>query len=338
MPKMRAAAVSKPSQPFQMLEREVPKPGAGQVLVRVQACGVCHSDMLTREAAWPGLELPRVPGHEIAGVIEQLGADVGGGWATGDRVGIGWYGGHDRVCEPCRRGDFILCRRLKVPGLSYDGGYADFVLAPAETLARIPESLSPTEAAPLLCAGVTTFNALRHSGAMSGDLVVVLGIGGLGHLGVQFASKMGFETVAVARGRDKEPLARKLGAHHYVDNQSGRLGEQLQALGGARVILSTVTSSDAMTASIAGLAPGGKLIVLGVGSDPIQVSPTAIVLNRISVDGWPCGTSIDSQDTLKFAAQSGVRPMIETFPLARAEEAYARMMSGAARFRAVLTM
>jgi alcohol dehydrogenase/propanol-preferring alcohol dehydrogenase len=306
------------------------------VLVRVEACGVCHSDVFTKDGGWPGIEYPRVPRHEIAGVITQLGDGVRS-WAKGDRVGIGWHGGHCTVCDPCRRGDFILCRRLQVSGISYDGGYAEYVVAPAQALARIPDGLKPAEAAPLLCAGVTTFNALRRSGARAGDVVAILGVGGLGHLGVQFAAKMGFITVGIARGRDKEELVRKLGAQHYVDSRDGKVAEGLQALGGARVILATVSSGKAMTAALGGLAPDGKIIVLGVSAEPIEVPTALVVGGRIAVQGWPGGTSMDSQETLTFAARSGVRPMIETFPLDRAEEAYARMLSGAARFRAVLT-
>jgi D-arabinose 1-dehydrogenase-like Zn-dependent alcohol dehydrogenase len=335
MAKSRAAVVPKPGSPFEIQEREVPRPGPGRVLVRVQACGICHSDILTKDGLLPGIEYPRAPGHEIAGVVEELGADVTG-WAVGDRVGVGWHGGHDRTCDSCRRGDFILCRRLRTPGISYDGGYADHVVAPSEALARIPAELSPSEAAPLLCAGITTFNALRHSGARGGDLVAILGAGGLGHLAIQFAAKMGFLTVAIARGRDKEPFVRKLGAQHYIDSLASDTAAALQALGGARVIVATVTSAKAMSAALGGLAPGGKLVVLGASTEPIEVSTFAILMNRLSVQGWPSGTAMDSQDTLAFAAQTGIRPMIETFPLARAEEAYARMMSGAARFRVVL--
>jgi D-arabinose 1-dehydrogenase-like Zn-dependent alcohol dehydrogenase len=336
MPTSRAAVVRKAGSPLELVEREAPRAAAGRVLIRIQACGVCHSDVLTREGGWPGLEYPRVPGHEIAGVIEEIGRDVGGDWAVGDRVGVGWFGGNDGTCEACRRGDFILCRRLRVPGLSYDGGYADRVVVPPEALARIPDGISPEEAAPLLCAGITTFNALRHSGATAGQLVAVLGTGGLGHLAVQFAAKMGFDTVAIARGADKEPFVRKLGARHYIDSAAEDAAQRLQALGGARVILATVPSGKAMSALLGGLGPNGKLIVLGVGPDPIEVPTMMIVLARQSIAGWPSGTSIDSQDTLAFAAQTGVRPLIETFPLARAEEAYQRMMSGKARFRVVL--
>lgn len=335
MPKMRAAALSGPARAFEIVVRDVPQPGAGQVLVRVQACGVCHSDVFTKEGGWPGIEYPRVPGHEIAGVVEKTGEGVRG-WASGERVGVGWHGGHCTICEPCRRGDFILCRRLRVPGISYDGGYAEYLVAPAEALARIPDGLSSADAAPLLCAGVTTFNSLRHSGARAGDVVAILGVGGLGHLGVQFAAKMGFRTVAIARGSDKEELARKLGAQHYVDSRGGKIAEALQALGGARVILATASSGKAMTAALGGLAPNGKLVVLGVSNEPLEVPTALIIGGRLAVQGWPSGTSMDSQDTLAFAAQAGVRPMIETFPLDRAEEAYARMLSGAARFRAVL--
>ena len=336
MPKMRAVAVTKPGQSFAVVEREVPAPAAGQVLVRVQACGICHSDVFTKEGGWPGIEYPRVPGHEIAGVIERVGDGVRE-WSAGQRVGVGWHGGHCGVCDPCRHGDFILCRRGRVPGISYDGGYADFMVAPVEALARIPDGLTAAEAAPLLCAGVTTFNSLRHAGARAGDVVAILGVGGLGHLGVQFAAKMGFVTVAVARGRDKESLARQLGAHHYIDSDGAKVAEALQALGGARVILATAASGKAASAALGGLAPDGKLVVLGVSQEPIEVPSGLIIGGRLAVQGWPSGTSMDSQETLAFAAHAGVRPMIETTPLDRAAEGYARMLGGAARFRVVLT-
>ena len=304
--------------------------------VRVQACGVCHSDSFTQTGAYPGITFPRVPGHEIVGVIDAVGADVPD-WKPGQRVGVGWHGGHCGHCRSCRRGDFITCQNGQIPGISYDGGYADYMIAPFEALASVPDELQAAEAAPLLCAGITTFNALRRSGLGPGDLAVILGIGGLGHLGVQFAAKMGCRTVAVARGNDKEALARKLGAHHYIDSNTQDVAAALNALGGARVILATVTSPKAMSAAIGGLAVDGKLIVVGASPEPIEVSPFLLISERRVIQGWPSGTSIDSEDTLAFSAMAGIRPMIETMPLERAAEAYERMMSGDARFRMVLT-
>jgi alcohol dehydrogenase/propanol-preferring alcohol dehydrogenase len=335
MRKMKAVEVRQAGGPLQLVERDVPEPGTGHVLIRVQACGICHSDVLTKEGLWPGLHYPRVPGHEIAGIIDAVGAGVTE-WTPGQRVGVGWHGGHCGHCEPCRRGDFIVCQRALVPGISYDGGYAEFMVAPVEALARIPDDLSDVEAAPLLCAGITTFNALRNSGARPGDVVAILGVGGLGHLGVQFASKMGFRTVAIARGKSKEPLSAKLGARHYIDSSAQNVAEALGALGGAKVMLATVTSGKAMSAAVGGLAIDGKLIMVGVSDEPVEVPVTQFVMGRRSVLGWPSGTSADSQDTLAFSALTGVRPMIEEFPLVNAANAYDRMMSGAARFRVVL--
>ena len=338
LPTMRAVQVPGAKQPFQTVQREVPSPGPGQVRLRVEACGVCHSDVLTKEGVFPGIEYPRVPGHEVAGVVDALGTGVPL-WKRGDRVGIGWHGGHCGYCDSCRRGDYLTCRNgLKVTGIAYDGGYADYVVAPWEVLARIPDGLTAAEAAPLMCAGVTTFNPLRNSDARPGDLVAILGIGGLGHLGVQFAAKMGFDTVAIARGADKAPLAKELGARVYIDSQAGDPAAALAKLGGARVILATVTDGAAMAAVIGGLGPGGTLIVVGAPPDPLPVPALALILERRSVAGWPSGRSIDSEDTMKFAAQTGVRSKNELFPLDRAPEAYERMMSGDARFRVVLTM
>ena len=337
MPKMRAAQVPAPKAPFQIVEREIPEPPAGAVRVKVEACGICHSDWFTKEGLWPGIEYPRVPGHEIAGVVDALGANVPG-WKKGERVGIGWHGGHCGYCDACRRGDFVVCQNTPlVPGISYDGGYADYVIAPAGALARIPDGLSFVEAAPLMCAGVTTFNSLRHSGARPGDLVAVLGIGGLGHLGVQFAAKMGCNTVAIARGKDKEELARKLGAARYIDSNASDPAAELMKMGGAKVVLATATSGKAMTALIGGLAVDGKLVVLGAADAPIEARADLLIGGRRSIIGWPSGSSIDSQDTLALSAETGVRPMTEVFPLERAAEGYERMMSGKARFRAVLT-
>ncbi len=336
MPTMQAVQVTKAGGPLELVERDIPEPAAGQVLIKVQACGICHSDSLTKEGHWPGLAFPRVPGHEIAGVIERMGAGVEG-WSVGQRVGIGWHGGHCGHCERCRHGDFVLCQNAQIPGISYDGGYAQYMVAPQEALARMPDDLADVDAAPLLCAGITTFNALRHSGARAGDVAAILGIGGLGHLGVQFARKMGFVTVAIARGEDKAPLAKQLGAHHYIDSSAQNVGETLQAFGGARVILATVTNGAAMSAALAGLGVNGKLIMVGVAQEPVEVPVTQFIMGRQSVQGWPSGTAADSQETLAFSAISDVKPMIEEYPLERAAEAYDRMMSGKARFRAVLT-
>jgi D-arabinose 1-dehydrogenase-like Zn-dependent alcohol dehydrogenase len=307
------------------------------VRIKVQACGVCHSDVFTKDGAWPGIQYPRVPGHEVAGIVDEVGAGVRN-WKNGQRVGIGWHGGQDNTCRECRRGDFRNCRNLKIPGISYDGGYQEYMLAPVEALVAMPETLSDTEAAPLLCAGITTYNALRHSGAFPGDLVAVQGIGGLGHLGVQFASKFGYKVAAIGRGSENAPLAKKLGAHVYIDSNSTNAAETLQTLGGARVILATAPSSKAMSALFDGLGPNGKLIVIGATFDPIEVSPVQLITGSRSIQGWAAGTAADSEDTLKFAELTGVRPMIETFPLDKAGEAYARMMSGKAQFRVVLTM
>jgi D-arabinose 1-dehydrogenase-like Zn-dependent alcohol dehydrogenase len=334
---MKAAQISKAGGDFEIVDREIPKPGAGQVLIKVQACGVCHSDVFTKEGQWPGIEYPRVPGHEVAGIIDELGTGVSE-WKKGQRVGIGWHGGHDGTCLACRRGDFRNCRNLKIPGISYDGGYEQYMVAPVEALTAMPEGLSDVEAAPLLCAGITTYNALRHSGAMPGDLVVVLGVGGLGHLGIQFANKFGYKVAAIGRGSESAALAKKLGASVYVDNKVTNPAEALQELGGAQVILATAPSSKSMTEVIDGLAPNGKLMVIGVSTDPIEVTPVQLVTGSRSIQGWASGTPADEEDTLRFAELTGVRAMIETYPLEKAAEAYARMMSGKAQFRVVLTM
>ena len=335
---MKAAQVTKPGAGLQMVEREIPEPGAGQVRIKVQACGVCRSDAITVEGvAWPGLEYPRVPGHEVAGVIDEVGEDVSG-WTKGQRVGVGWHGGQDNTCRECRRGDFRNCRNLKVCGISYDGGYQQYMVAPVEALVPIPEALRDVDAAPLLCAGITTYNALRHSGAMPGDVVAVLGIGGLGHLGIQFANKFGYKVVAIGRGAETAVLAKKLGASVYIDSQSANAADELQKLGGARVILATAPSSKAMSALIDGLGPNGELMVIGATFDPIEVTPVQLINGSKTIQGWASGTPAESEDTLNFAEQTGVRPMIETYPLEKAAEAYARMMSGKAEFRVVLTM
>jgi D-arabinose 1-dehydrogenase-like Zn-dependent alcohol dehydrogenase len=302
----------------------------------VQACGICHSDSLTKEGAYPGIAYPRVPGHEVAGVIDALGAGVTG-WQPGQRVGVGWNGGYCGQCDHCRRGDFFACVTGPVTGITYDGGYAEYLVAPASAVARIPADLPAVEAAPLMCAGLTTFNALRNAGARPGDVVAVLGLGGLGHLGVQYAVKMGFHTVGIARGQDKEALARQLGASVYIDSQAEDPAAELQKLGGAKVILATATSGDAMSAVQGGLAVNGTLLVVGAAAS-MQASPMFLLMGCRSIKGWYSGTSIDSQDTLAFSARTGVRSMNEIFPLERAAEAYDRMMSGKARFRVVLSI
>jgi D-arabinose 1-dehydrogenase-like Zn-dependent alcohol dehydrogenase len=334
---MKAAQISKAGGDFEIVEREIPKPGAGHVLIKVQACGVCHSDVLTKEGALPGIQYPRVPGHEVAGIIDELGAGVSA-WKKGQRVGVGWHGGEDGTCLSCRRGDFRNCQNLKIAGISYDGGYQQYMVAPVEALAAIPESLSDVEAAPLLCAGITTFNALRHSGALPGDLVAVQGIGGLGHLGVQFANKFGYRVAAIGRGPENAALAKKLGASVYIDSKATNAAEELQKLGGAQVILATAPSSKAMSELINGLGPNGKLMVVGAAFDPIEVTPAQLIFGSHAIQGWSSGTPTDSEDTLRFAELTGVRAMIETYPLEKAGEAYARMMSGNAQFRVVLTM
>src|SRR6202161_567920 len=334
---MKAAQVPKPGADFQIVELEIPKPGAGEVRIKVQACGVCHSDVFTKEGQWPGIQYPRVPGHEVVGIIDELGAGVSD-WKKGQRAGVGWHGGDDGTCLSCRRGDFRNCRNLKIAGISYDGGYRHYMVAPVEALVAIPETLSDVDAAPLLCAGVTTYNALRHSGALPGDLVAVLGIGGLGHLGIQFANKFGYKVAAIGRGSENAALAKKLGASVYIDSQATNAAEELQKLGGAQVILATAPSSKAMSELIDGLGPNGKLMVIGAAFDPIEVTPLQLISGSRAIQGWASGTPADSEDTLRFAELSGVRPMIETYPLEKAAEAYARMMSGKAEFRVVLTM
>jgi D-arabinose 1-dehydrogenase-like Zn-dependent alcohol dehydrogenase len=334
---MKVAQVPKGGADFQIVEREIPEPGVGHVRIKVQACGVCHSDVFTKEGQWPGIQYPRVPGHEVAGIIDELGDGVSE-WEKGQRAGVRWHGGHDETCLQCRRGDFGNCRNLQIPGISYDGGYAQYMVAPVEALTAIPESLGDVEAAPLLCAGITTFNALRHSGAGPGDLVAVQGIGGLGHLGIQWANKFGYKVVAIGRGPENAALAKQLGASVYIDSKSTNPAEELQTLGGAQVILTTAPSSKAMSALVDGLGPNGKLVVVGVAFDPIEVTPVQLITGSRGIQGWAAGTPADAEDTLHFAELTGVRPMIETYPLAKAAEAYARMMSGHAQFRVVLTM
>jgi D-arabinose 1-dehydrogenase-like Zn-dependent alcohol dehydrogenase len=334
---MMVVQVPKPGADFQIVEREIPDPAAGQVRIKVQACGVCHSDVVTKDGLFPGIEYPRVPGHEVAGVVDEVGPGVTA-WKKGQRVGVGWHGGHDGTCRECRRGDFRNCRNEKIAGISYDGGYQQYMVAPQEALVPIPDSLSDVEAAPLLCAGITTYNALRHSGALPGDLVAVQGIGGLGHLGIQFASKFGYKVAAVGRGPENGALAKKLGANVYIDSAATNAAEELQKLGGARVILATAPSSKAMSELVNGLGPNGMLLVIGAGPDAIEVTPIQLILGSKTIQGWAAGTPADSEDTLRFAELSGVRAMIETYPLAKAPEAYARMLSGKAEFRVVLTM
>ncbi len=337
MAQMRVVQVPAAKAAFELVERGIPEPGRGQVRIRVQACGICHSDSFTREGTFPGLQYPRVPGHEVIGLIDAIGPGVAG-WTPGSRVGVGWQGGYCGQCTSCRRGDFITCQHGEIPGITYDGGYAQYMLAPLEALAAVPADLSSVDAAPLMCAGITTYNALRHSGAMAGDLVAILGIGGLGHLAVQFAAAMGFRTVAIARGADKGPLAHELGAQHYIDSTDQDMALELTRLGGARVILATVTDARTMSAAVNGLGVEGKLLILGAATEPIEVSPLALIAARRSLQGWPSGTARDSEDTLAFSVLTQIRPMIEQYPLERAAEAYERMMSGKARFRVVLTM
>jgi D-arabinose 1-dehydrogenase-like Zn-dependent alcohol dehydrogenase len=329
---MRVAQVPKPAADFQIVERDIPKPNAGEVRIKVQACGVCHSDVLTKDGAWPGIQYPRVPGHEIAGIVDEVGTGVSE-WKMGQRVGVGWHGGQDGTCVSCRRGDFRNCRNLRIPGISYDGGYEEYMVAPIEALVAIPETLTDAEAAPLLCAGITTYNALRHGGALPGDVVAVQGIGGLGHLGIQFANKFGYKVAAIGRGPENATLASKLGASVYIDSNSSKPAEALQKLGGAQVILATAPSSKAMSELIDGLGPNGKLIVVGVAFDPIEVTPVQLITGSRAIQGWAAGTAADSEDTLRFAELTGVRPMIETYPLEKAAAASARMLSGKAEFR-----
>jgi D-arabinose 1-dehydrogenase-like Zn-dependent alcohol dehydrogenase len=334
---MKVAQISKPGGDFEIVERKIPTPGAGEVRIKVQACGVCHSDVLTKEGGWPGIQYPRIPGHEVAGIIDMVGERVTA-WKQGQRVGVGWHGGQDNTCDRCRRGDFANCQNVKVAGISYDGGYQQYMLAPVEALVSIPDSLGDAEAAPLLCAGITTYNALRHSGALPGDLVAVQGIGGLGHLGVQFANKFGYKVAAIGRGPENGALAKKLGAHVYIDSKATNAAQELQKLGGAKVIMATAPNSKAMSELIDGLGPNGKMLVVGASFDPIEVTPLQLIAGGKTIQGWWSGIPTDSEDTLRFSELTGVRPMIETFPLEKAAEAYERMMSGNAQFRVVLTM
>jgi D-arabinose 1-dehydrogenase-like Zn-dependent alcohol dehydrogenase len=334
---MKAVQVSKAGGDWELVERDAPEPGPRQVRVKVQACGICHSDMMVKEGHLPGIQYPRIPGHEIAGRIDAVGSEVTE-WKAGQRAGVGWHGGHCFKCESCRRGDFILCHNERITGVTHDGGYAEYMIAPAEAIAAMPDELPAAEAAPLLCAGITVFNSLRNSGARAGDVVAIQGVGGLGHLAIQYANRMGFVTVALGRGKDKEPLAKKLGAKHYLDTATSTPGEALQKLGGARVALATAPDAKSMSALIPGLARSGKLLIIGAPAEPLMVSVFDLLIARRTVQGWPSGTAMDSEDTLRFSALEDIRPMIETFPLAKVNDAYARMVSGKVRFRAVLTM
>ncbi len=335
--KMKVVQVSKPGGNLELVERNIPEPARAQVRIEVEACGICHSDALVKEGHWPGIQYPRVPGHEIAGRIDAVGSDVTN-WKPGQRVGVGWHGGHCFVCDPCRRGDFINCQNEKITGITHDGGYQEYMISPAEAVAAIPDDLPAAEAAPLLCAGITVFNALRNAGARPGDLVAIQGIGGLGHLGIQYARQMGFRTFAIGRGKDKEALARKLGAWHYVDTAAGDPVAELHKFGGARIILATAPDAKSMAALFDGLSSNGEFIVVGASPDAINVTPIQLIRGRKGLQGWASGTGKDSEDTMQFSAMSGVRPMIEKYPLEKAAEAYDQMISGRARFRVVLTM
>ena len=334
---MKAVQISKPGGNFEVVERPIPEPGRGQVRIKVEACGICHSDALVKEGMWPGLQYPRVPGHEIAGRIDKIGPDVTL-WKPAQRVGVGWHGGHCFECEPCRRGDFVNCKFEKITAIHFDGGYQEYMVAPAEAVAAMPDDLPADEAAPLLCAGITVYNALRNSGAHSGELVAVQGIGGLGHLGIQYARQMGFRTVAIGRGADKQALAKKLGAHEYIDTNAGPPAEALQKLGGAKVILATAPDSKAMSALMDGVGANGKLLVVGAGFEPLTITPLQLISGRKAIQGWASGTARDSEDTLQYSSLTGVRPMIERYPLEKAADGYQQMISGKARFRVVLTM
>jgi len=337
MAKNLVAQVGKAGGAFELVERDIPVPGPGEIRIKVQACGVCHSDSATKEGIFPFIAYPRVPGHEVAGVVDEIGPGVTD-WKKGERVGAGWHGGHCFVCESCRRGDFITCQYEQINGVTRDGGYGQYMIARHEAVARMPESLNAAEAGPLLCAGITTFNALRNSGAGPGDLVVVQGIGGLGHLGIQYAAKFGYRTVALGRGPENETLAKKLGAVAYIDSKSANAAEELQKLGGAKVIMATAPSAKAMSELVGGLKPGGELLTIGVSGEPLEISVAALIMGKRRVQGWPSGTAMDSEDTLRFSEMTGVRPMIEKYPLAKVNDAYERMMSGKAEFRVVMTM
>ncbi len=334
---MKAAQVSKPGGQWEMVEREIPEPGTGQVRIKVEVCGICHSDMFVKEGAWPGLAFPRVPGHEVVGRIDAIGENVTN-WKGGQRVGVGWHGGHCFICEACRRGDFVMCQTKKVTGISFDGGYAEYLIVGSEAVAAIPDELSSEEAAPLMCAGITVFNALRNSGARAGDLVAIHGIGGLGHLGIQYARQMGFVTVAIGRQKDKEPLAKKLGATYYIDTAVSDPADELKRLGGARVALATAPDAKAISALVGGLSPNGKLVIVAAPAEPLIINPISLIGGKQSISGWASGTAKDSEDALQFAALTGVRPMIERYPFSKVNDGYEQMRSGKARFRVVLTL
>jgi D-arabinose 1-dehydrogenase-like Zn-dependent alcohol dehydrogenase len=331
------AQVSKAGGDFELVERDIPQPGPGEIRIKVQACGVCHSDLLTKQGGFPGLTYPRVPGHEVVGIVDDVGGAVTE-WKKGDRVGVGWHGGHCFVCDSCRRGDFMTCQNESITGLLRDGGYQQYMLARHEAVALVPEGLDSVEAGPLMCAGVTTFNALRHSNARVGDLVAVQGVGGLGHLGIQYASKAGFRVVAIGRGPENEALAKKLGAFAYIDSKAARVADELKKLGGAKVLLATAPSAKAMAETLEGLSVGGALLVVGAPLEPMPVSVLSLIMPRRAIQGWPSGTARDSQDALEFSKFAGVHPMIEKYPLEKVNEAFSRMESGHAEFRVVLTM
>jgi D-arabinose 1-dehydrogenase-like Zn-dependent alcohol dehydrogenase len=337
MAKMRAVQVPKAGADFEIVEREIPRPETGQVRIKVQACGICFSDHLTKDGLFPGIAYPRIPGHEVAGVVDEVGPHVTA-WKKGQRVGVGWHGSHDFTCPSCRQGDFITCTNEKITGIHFDGGYQEYMIVPWEGLAAIPDGLDAAEAGPLLCAGVTTYNALRNSGARPGDLVAIQGIGGLGHLGVQFAAKSGYKVAAVGRGPENAELAKKLGAHIYIDSKNTDAAAELQKLGGAKVILATAPNMKAMSDIFPGLGPNGTMMAIGAGAGNIEVSPLSLLRGKLRLQGWASGTASDSEDTMRFAALTGVRPMIEKYPLAKVNEAYERMNSGHAQFRVVLTM
>ncbi len=337
MSTMHAARVPAAGDDFELVDLPVPDPAADEVRVKVEACGICHSDAFVKDGTFPGIDYPRVPGHEVAGVVDAVGSDVSR-WSEGDRVGVGWHGGHCFTCAACREGDFVNCENALVTGISFDGGYAEYMTAPAEAVAQMPDDLSAEEAAPLLCAGITTYNALRNQDLRPGDLVAVQGIGGLGHLGVQYAAAMGAEVAALSTSADKEDLAYDLGAHHFVDASTGAAAETLQELGGADVLLATAPNSDAITSVVGGLGRDGSLVIVAATGEPVEVSPMALIQGRKSVSGWPSGSANDSEDTLDFSALTGIVPEIETFPLDEAATAYDRMINNEARFRAVLTM
>lgn len=337
MAQMKAVQISRPGGEFELVNREIPEPNEGEVRIRVEACGICHSDVLVKEGLYPGLQYPRIPGHEVVGYIDKLGTGVTE-WQVGDRVGVGWYGGRCGTCDSCRRGDFIHCEHGRVTGISFDGGYAEYMVAPREALALVPDELDPAEAAPLLCAGITTYNALRNGGAQPGDLVAIQGIGGLGHLAVQYADKFGYRTVAMSHGRDKEELARRLGARHFIDTSTQDPAEELRKLGGAKVILATAPNSRAISTLAEGLAVRGKLIIVAASAEPVEISPFVLIQRSLTIQGWASGHAKDSEETLQFSALSGAKPMVETYPLEQVAEAYGRMMQNQARFRSVLVM